>query len=117
MTPRTVSILGTEYTVQICSPEEEKLLTQCDGFCDKTTHRIAVTTKPEDCDLDDFATYQRKVIRHEVIHAFLFESGLDCNINRAGAGTVGNHDEQMVDWMAAQWPKICRVFEALGVSE
>ena len=116
MTKRTVSILGTEYTVEICSPEEEKTLEQCDGFCDKTSHRVVVSTKSEDCNLDDFDAYQRKVIRHEIIHAFLHESGLDCNLYHA-AGPVGSHDEQMVDWVACQWPKIRRVYDELGVAE
>ena len=117
MTQTIASILGTEYKVQICSPEEEKLLTQCDGFCDKTTHRCVVATKSDDCDLENFAAYQRKVMRHEILHAFMFESGLDGNIHRGGTSPVGGHDEQMIDWFACQYPKIRRVYEALGVAE
>ncbi len=116
MTKHIVAVLGTEYTVEICTPEEEPLLRDMDGFCDKTVHRIGVITKADDCDLGDFSAYQRKVIRHEILHAFLFESGMDCNINRP-CGEVGGHDEQMVDWFAAQYPKICRVYEALGLVE
>lgn len=117
MTTYNTTILGTPYTVNICSPDEEKLLQSCDGFCDKTSHKICVTTKAEECDLDNFDAYQRKVIRHEVLHAFLFESGMDCNINRYGTGVVSSHDEQMIDWFAAQYPKIRRVYEELGVGE
>lgn len=116
MIKRNISILGTPYTVEILAPKKEPLLKECDGFCDKTTHRIVVSTKADYCDLDDFDAYQRKVIRHEVIHAFLFESGLDCNVYHA-AGTVGRHDEQMVDWFASQYPKIRRVYDALGVGD
>lgn len=42
-------------------------------------------------------------MRHEVIHAFLCESGM-----RQWA-----EDEQLVDWMAAQFPKIQKVFQKL----
>ena len=117
MTTYNTTILGTPYTVNICSPDEEKLLQSCDGFCDKTSHKICVTTKAEECDLDNFDAYQKKVIRHEVLNAFLFESGMDCNINRYGTGVVSSHDEQMIDWFAAQYPKIRRVYEELGVGE
>lgn len=112
---QTVGILGTEYTTEICTPEEEPILQSCDGFCDKTTHRIVVATKDPTCNLDDFDAYQRKCLRHETLHAFLFESGLDCNIYRPNGG-IGSHDEQMVDWFASQYPKIRRVYEALGVA-
>lgn len=116
MSKRKINILGTPYTVEIKSPQQDKFLERCDGYCDKTSHKIVVATKSEDCELDDFDAYQRKVIRHEVLHAFLHESGLDCNIYRP-KGEVGGHDEQTVDWFAAQYPKIRRVYEALGVAE
>lgn len=69
-----------------------------------------------DLPLDDFEAYQRKILRHEVLHAFMFESGLDCNIYHP-SGQVGGHEEQMVDWFAVQYPKIRRVYEELGIGE
>lgn len=111
-----ITILGTPYTVRVLSPDEEPILKDCDGFCDKTSHRIVASTKADYCNLDDFDAYQRKVIRHEVLHAFLFESGLDCNVYHA-EGQVGRHDEQMVDWFASQYPKIRAVYDELGVGE
>lgn len=99
---KKVNVLGTEYTLEC-----EKL-ENCDGFCDKTTHRVVVLEKPEDSDLGDFDSYQRKVARHELIHAFLFESGLHQEFG---------HDEVTIDWMAAQFPKMVKCFREAGCLE
>lgn len=99
---KKVNVLGTKYTI-----ETEKL-DKFDGYCDKTTHRVVVLEKPEDSDLGDFDSYQKKVTRHELIHAFLFESGLHQEFG---------HDEVTIDWFAAQFPKIMRCFEEAGCLE
>lgn len=99
---KKVNVLGTEYTI-----ENEKL-DEIDGYCDKTTHRVVVTEKGEDCDLGDFESYQRKVTRHELIHAFLFESGLHQEFG---------HDEVTIDWMASQFPKMVKAFREAGCLE
>ena len=47
--------------------------------------------------------YKKAVIRHELTHAFLFESGLDtCSWAQ---------NEEMVDWIALQFPKLLQVFK------
>ena len=103
-----INILGTVYTVEELGSIEDEALESCDGYCDKTSHRIVVTARDKSCDLGDFDAYQRKVLRHEIIHAFLFESGLqECWSHNTG------HDEAYVDWIACQWPKIAAVFEQL----
>lgn len=106
----TVSILGAEYTVERRTKENCKLLKECDGFCDKTSRRIVVREKDDDDELDDFKEYQKKVLRHEIIHAFLFESGLHENFRKSEWG----HDETTVDWIAVQFPKMLAVFEQCG---
>ena len=108
----TLNILGTEYSLEILNKRDDPYLEEVDGYCDKTTKRIAVAEKSEKCELGDFDSYQRKVIRHEIIHAFLFESGLHENF----AHDMG-HDETYVDWIAAQYPKIKRVFAAAGCED
>lgn len=99
-----VSILGTEYTVHKLSREEDSYLKNCDGYCDKTSKRIVVNTDNDD--LDNVEVYIKKVLRHEIIHAFLYESGLHENFRHDKWG----HDETMVDWVAVQFPKILDVF-------
>lgn len=107
-----INILGTVYTIEKLSAAEDNMLTECAGYCDKTSHRIVVITKDENCNLDNFDVYQRKVIRHEIIHAFLFESGLHEDWTHENG-----HDETYVDWIAAQWPKLQKAFEAAGVEK
>lgn len=106
---KTVNILGTEYIIKIKSKKEDKLLEKCDGYCDQTSHNIVITSEPEYNELNDFKSYQKKVLRHELIHAFLFESGLAENFKHDEWG----HDEIMIDWVAGQFPKILSVFQEL----
>jgi len=42
----------------------------------------------------------REVLRHEITHAFFSESGLDGYCI----------DETLVDWIAKQFPKLCKIF-------
>ena len=79
-------------------------------YCDKTVKTIVISKKAKDCDLKDFSVYQKKVMRHEIIHAFLFESGLSENFTHPEYG----HDETYVDWIASQFPKMCEVFKEVG---
>lgn len=102
-----IDVLGTQYTIQKKSRAEDLRLNTCDGYCDKTSHEIVVATKDDNCDLADFDAYQRKVLRHEIIHAFLFESGLHENWSHEQG-----HDETYVDWIAVQFPRLWAAFAA-----
>lgn len=106
-----VNILGTEYAIEQLSRAEDKALNECDGYCDKTTKRIVVCTKEDDCDLGDFEQHRKKTMRHEIIHAFHFESGLAENLENKPYG----FSETLVDWFAIQSPKIFKVFQELDI--
>ena len=107
-----VNILGTEYTISIKTREEDSLLDKCDGYCDKTTKNIVVCKiDKENCELGNPEWYVKKVIRHEIIHAFLFESGLHECSNKSDLA----HDDQLVDWFAIQFKKILDVFQEIEV--
>lgn len=103
----TVNILGTVYTVEYKSKAEDAYLIECDGYCDKTSKRIVVATKDENCELDNFTLYQKKTLRHEIVHAFMFESGLGENWEHKNIG----QEETVVDWFAIQGPKIVEVWK------
>lgn len=105
-----IDILGTKYTVKELTRAQDPVLAECDGYCDKTSHLIVVLKKTDDFELDDFEVYRKKCLRHEIIHAFLFESGLHENWTHEQYG----HDETYVDWIAAQFPKLCQAFKAAG---
>lgn len=110
-----VSILGQQYKVIECSPKENQKLLDCDGYMDHSVHKIVVfdgTVQHPENAIEDMEAYKRKVIRHEIIHAFLSESGLQEN-----SVWDDTHSEQMVDWIAIQLPKIIQVLLELGVAE
>ena len=106
-----IDILGTEYEIAELTKAEDSELEDCDGYCDKTSKRIVITTKTDECNLDDFEVYRRKLLRHEIIHAFLFESGLQENFEHKQWG----HDETMIDWVAVQFPKLMKAFKEVGI--
>lgn len=102
MEKKTVNILGTTYTIMEQSERDNKLLEGCDGYCDYTTKEIVVEREIEGT-LRDMEVYIRKVLRHEIVHAFLLESGLaECS----GDTECWAQNETMVDWFARQGPKI-----------
>lgn len=106
----TVKILGTKYTIKELDRETDPFLEKCDGYCDKTTHTIVVLKSCPTSELGNFEEYKKKVKRHEIIHAFLFESGLHENFQHSEWG----HDETTVDWFASQFPKMIEVFKKVG---
>lgn len=109
MTMMKINVLGTEYTITYASVAEDKMLETCDGYCDKSTMKIVIAKKREDNELGDFERYQKRVLRHEIVHAFLVESGVDmCYVPHEDHG----HDEFMVDWIAIQFPKLLEAFKA-----
>ena len=107
-----ITILGEQWTIEERTMAEDKGLADCDGYCDKTVRLIVVCKKQDECTLADFEVYRKKVLRHEIIHAFLFESGLHENF-----GHDTGHDETYVDWIAAQYPKLKRAFKAAGCED
>lgn len=106
-----VNILGTEYTIAEFSKEEYAFPENCDGCCDSTSKTIVILSNDVDSNLDDYRTYKNKVMRHEIIHAFLNESGLQENFEHANRY---GHEETMIDWIAYQFPKMLKVFEEAG---
>ncbi len=107
----SINVLGTKYTVVEIDKQTDKRLCDCDGFCDKTTKEIVITTKTEDSDLGNWEWYRAKILRHEIIHAFFFESGLQENFQSKPWGIM----ETLVDWIAIQFPKMQKIFEDLKI--
>lgn len=112
---KEVSILGTTYKVFYSNPTTHPVLKDASGYCDWTNHSIVIDTeRDEDPNtVADFDRYVNKVVRHEVIHAFFFESGLAESFEHRNFG----QEETVVDWIAKQYPKIKKVYEELGVEE
>ena len=108
MKQQIVNILGAEWTIISATEEEDKSLKEMDGYTDKTIREIVVLAEARDGGntVRNFEEYRKCVVRHEIIHAFLFERGLpECWDHRVG------HDETYIDWIAAQFPKLQKVFQ------
>ena len=105
-----VDVLGTTYSVHCLSVGEDKYLKDRDGYCDKTSKRIVVRMADETNELDNYTVYLNTILRHEIIHAFLFESGLHENWMHPEHG----HNETYVDWIAVQFPKLMEAFRQVG---
>lgn len=116
MENRKINILGTEYRIEFRKEDEDTILKDCNGYCDVTVKLIVVLAEPnKECDCEDFSFIQKKTLRHEIVHAFLSESGLFNNTYNVDAGWAKN--EEMVDWFAIQSPKIFKVYSELGLLE
>ena len=109
-----INVLGTEYTICERTEEQDCRLKNCDGYCDKTSKEIVVIhVSAENYDLHRPKWYADKVLRHEIVHAFLFESGMHECTNWDAKESC--HNEQLVDWFAIQSPKIFKVYKELGI--
>lgn len=114
MKNRKINVLGTEYTICEKTQEQDHSLKKCDGYCDKTSKEIVVLKLSADnCELSNPKWYADKVLRHEIVHAFLFESGMHECTNWDAKGSCYN--EQLVDWFAIQSSKIFKVYSELGL--
>ena len=107
MKKQTVNILGTQYTIEPKELEDEDI----DGYCDYTSKAIVIRTDNVN-NVGNFENLQKKQLRHEIIHAFMSESGLQCNWQHV---EQFGHDETTVDWFAIQSTKIFKVFQELDI--
>lgn len=114
---KTVKILGANYRVQTHVPvSKDTELANRFGYCSYLNHRIVVADLNT---VDGWANESEEVkraqikttLRHEVIHAFLHESGLSGSSTTDVPWAI---NEEMVDWFAMQLPKIYKVFKELG---
>lgn len=102
-----VNILGTEYKITLKELKDSDV----DGFTDYTEKAIVIRSDNYN-EVGNFEWLQKKQLRHELIHAFMAESGLQANwehVQKFG------HDETTVDWIAIQSPKMFKVFQELYI--
>lgn len=102
MAVKHVNILGSTWTIR---PEEMED-NNYDGLTDPSLQEIKIRLDNVN-EVGNFEGMMKKQTRHEVIHAFLYESGLSFNSDWAV-------NEELVDWIAIQFPKIAEVYEKLG---
>ena len=53
---------------------------------------------------------KKKGLRHELVHAFMYESGLAENWEHKNFG----QEETVVDWVTIRFPKLLEIFKKVG---
>ena len=108
MKDKVVEILGTLYTIHFDVPDG-KMPEGADGCMDQSIHQIRIAEFESDRNtIQDMDSYRKKVLRHEIIHAFLYESG---RWNNSGSTNWWGMDETITDWITIQSPKLFRTFK------
>lgn len=99
-----IDILGTQYTLTFVDAAKDQRMVG-DGYCDTSTKELVVDKMNDESPTkkQDIESYKRGVVRHEIVHAYLHESGLDVNCEWV--------TEAMVDWIALQMPKLIKTMQ------
>lgn len=117
-----VNVLGTTYSIKRVKAGQDEYMEKMHygGYCDGRGHEIVVLDLHTVSDWKNetaakIATEERRTLRHEIVHAFLNESGLSFNSFAPDRAWATN--EEMVDWIALQGPKIIKAWTEAGCME
>lgn len=115
----TINILGQPYKIIQKRYEDDKQFKKmgCGAYCSTNEKNIVL------CDLFTYPLWEdetknvisgqtKTLLRHEIVHAFLQESGLSTNSNSDNGPWARN--EEIVDWFALQGPKIYEAWKEAG---
>lgn len=116
VTKMKIDVLGTKYNIKRVNNGQDEYMDKMHfgGYCNEATKEIYILnlkTVPDwENESDDAIQKQEKeTLRHELIHAFLNESGLQWNSFAPDRAWAKN--EEMVDWFAIQMPKLIAAFK------
>jgi len=111
-----INVLGTDYTVSYHDYKDKPIFEKrsIGGYSDDVAYEIVICnmkTHPgfEDETEEWCKTLEKRILRHEIVHAFLSESGLQDSTCQVDAPWAKN--EEMVDWIAIQFPKLLKAFK------
>jgi hypothetical protein len=106
-----INILGTDYEIIRQNKTENPKLEDNNGLCEPYSKQIIIDKfeeeKQDKMVVDNLDEFIKKVIRHEIVHAFFLESGLDICSDYAT-------NEELVDWIARQGIKIYNAWTKAG---
>lgn len=119
-THKTIDILGSTWSIDRCPASDEESFKDgvCMGCTNGYSHKITlcyartVNDQWKNQTKKTVNALEKQVCRHEIVHAFLDESGLGANAMPATSSWAEN--EEMVDWFAIQGPKIYKAWEECG---
>lgn len=101
MSDKIVNILGQNYLVKFENTRTDTILKNADGECRWYKKEIVIDDELEPIDHKNF------IIRHEILHAFLAESGL----------RRYREDEDIINWIAWNFEKMQKVFSEVLESD
>ena len=111
--PETVNVLGVEYKIKFSTKDTDPKMKGADGYFESITKEIYLNkdifSNKDPLSFKKLETqYWKRVLRHELTHAFIFESGLDSSCDWALT-------EELVDWIALQFPKMAKCFKNVDI--
>lgn len=106
----TTNILGTNYSIEVVNQKKMQDIAESSesffqGLCDYQDKVIYID---EDVARDEYLF--NTTLRHEIIHSYFYESGLNTQCDFARI-------EENVDWIALQFPKIMKNIIELGLEK
>ena len=100
---KEVYILGTKYQIKFCDSShmfEDDNTGECDRYNKIIKINMDLFDESDKSNTENMIAFYRKTLRHEMIHAFFHEMGLDCY----------SEDEYLVDALAIIFPKMEQTF-------
>lgn len=94
---KQVRVCGTLYRIDYLTPEQDEMLNGKLGYCENIAKHIVINKRQDDDELI-------LTLRHELMHAFLFECGLP----------NWTESETLVDFFEVQLPKIVELMQSVG---
>jgi len=102
-----LNILGTKYDYKEIAARTDARMENLSGYCDPTDKIIRVDVDfivNDNNSKEKIKAYTDVTRRHEIIHAYLYESGME----------KWGDDEMLVSWIAIQFPKLLETFKEIG---
>ena len=98
---RKINVLGATYKIEEIKEQDKFMIDNnlC-GYCEFYEKKMQYLLVIKEL---------HEIEQHELIHAFLYECGLNDSSDWA-------RNEELIDWLAIQLPKINVLFEKAGVT-
>ena len=109
--PTKIAVMGTDFDITYTTEEDDPTIKGKSGVCYSLLHKIKIDQWIYLDDADGSVSETEKaskllsllaILRHEVMHAFFFQSGLDTQCSFAV-------DEMLIDWLSLKMPEIVDV--------
>ena len=116
-----INVLDTDYNIEYRTEDDDPTLEGCLGYCDKYQKLIVIDdsdkdgVKELDRDYDttqwkkSYEALQKKVLRHELTHAFVTECGFaESSLDQWAS------NEELIDFLAINAVKLVKLYERAG---